>query len=126
MATTRRRARPTTPDWCLDPMGRRRFLKSMSGAAALLAMPLAAWAQVPASRVVVVGGGFAGATAAKYLRLWSGGAVEVVARFFRGRAYRLICSSPAGEVTVDAPTRGDAPLVGARPGPLAPGRAGSR
>jgi len=30
------------------------------------------------ARVVVVGGGFGGATAAKYLRLWSGHAIEVV------------------------------------------------
>ena len=29
-------------------------------------------------RVVVVGGGFSGATAAKYLRLWSEGQVEVI------------------------------------------------
>ena len=29
-------------------------------------------------RVVVIGGGYGGATAAKYLRMWSGGAVEVV------------------------------------------------
>ncbi|HSV46168.1 MAG TPA: NAD(P)/FAD-dependent oxidoreductase [Ramlibacter sp.] len=32
----------------------------------------------PLGRVVVIGGGFGGATAAKYLRMWSGGAVEVV------------------------------------------------
>jgi NADPH-dependent 2,4-dienoyl-CoA reductase/sulfur reductase-like enzyme len=32
----------------------------------------------PLGRVVIVGGGYAGATAAKYLRLWSLGAIEVV------------------------------------------------
>jgi NADPH-dependent 2,4-dienoyl-CoA reductase/sulfur reductase-like enzyme len=32
----------------------------------------------PMGRVVIVGGGYAGATAAKYLRLWSLGAIEVV------------------------------------------------
>jgi NADPH-dependent 2,4-dienoyl-CoA reductase/sulfur reductase-like enzyme len=32
----------------------------------------------PIGRVVVIGGGFGGATAAKYIRLWSGGAIEVL------------------------------------------------
>jgi NADPH-dependent 2,4-dienoyl-CoA reductase/sulfur reductase-like enzyme len=32
----------------------------------------------PLGRVVIIGGGYAGATAAKYLRLWSLGAIEVV------------------------------------------------
>lgn len=32
----------------------------------------------PIGRVVVIGGGFGGATAAKYLRMWSGGSVEVI------------------------------------------------
>ncbi len=32
----------------------------------------------PLGRVVIVGGGYAGATAAKYLRMWSLGAIEVV------------------------------------------------
>ncbi|MDO9365957.1 MAG: NAD(P)/FAD-dependent oxidoreductase [Methylotenera sp.] len=32
----------------------------------------------PIGRVVIVGGGYAGATAAKYLRLWSLGAIEVI------------------------------------------------
>jgi NADPH-dependent 2,4-dienoyl-CoA reductase/sulfur reductase-like enzyme len=31
----------------------------------------------PSGRVVVVGGGYGGATAAKYLRMWSGGSVDV-------------------------------------------------
>lgn len=35
-------------------------------------------AMPPIGRVVVVGGGYAGATAAKYLRMWSLGAIEVV------------------------------------------------
>ena len=30
-----------------------------------------------APKVVVVGGGYGGATAARYLRLWSGGAIDV-------------------------------------------------
>ena len=32
----------------------------------------------PVGRVVIIGGGFGGATAAKYIRLWSGGSVEVI------------------------------------------------
>ena len=52
---------------------RRREL--LIGAASFL--PLAARAAAKA-RVVVVGGGYGGATAAKYLRMFSGGAIEVV------------------------------------------------
>ena len=29
-------------------------------------------------RVVVIGGGYAGNTAAKYIRMWSGGTIEVI------------------------------------------------
>ena len=39
---------------------------------------LAMASKPPLGRVVIVGGGYAGATAAKYLRLWSLGAIEVV------------------------------------------------
>lgn len=55
---------------------RRQVLKAAASAAALLA----AWPARPAAsrhRVVVVGGGMAGTTVAKYLRLWSGGTVDV-------------------------------------------------
>jgi len=48
-------------------------MSAISGCAGLRASP-----SKPIGRVVVVGGGFGGATAAKYLRMWSGGAVEVV------------------------------------------------
>jgi sulfide dehydrogenase [flavocytochrome c] flavoprotein subunit len=48
-------------------------ISAISGCAGLRASP-----SKPIGRVVVVGGGFGGATAAKYLRMWSGGAVEVV------------------------------------------------
>ena len=60
-----------------DP-ARRRLLGA--GAATLLARTLGACANAaPASapKVVVVGGGYGGATAARYLRLWSGGAIDV-------------------------------------------------
>lgn len=60
---------------------RRRLLQAF-GASATLALPGAALA-APAKgkklgRVVVIGAGFGGATAAKYLRKWSNGAIEVV------------------------------------------------
>ena len=56
---------------------RRSFLGSSgAGMASLLAPRLARTSVRP--RVVVVGGGFAGATVAKYLRLWGDDSVEVV------------------------------------------------
>lgn len=61
------------------PMNRRDFLKNAAASAALLSLPLISRAATPVrGRVVVVGGGYAGATAAKYLRMWSRGGVEVV------------------------------------------------
>jgi len=63
-------------------LNRRDFLKSVGAVAAgsTLAAGLAGCAGMrPGSggHVVVIGGGFGGATAAKYLRMWSGGAVNV-------------------------------------------------
>ncbi len=58
--------------------GRRDFLRSVGALAA--STTLAGCAGVGASgraHVVVIGGGFGGATAAKYLRMWSDGAVAV-------------------------------------------------
>ncbi|MCL2636589.1 MAG: FAD-dependent oxidoreductase, partial [Betaproteobacteria bacterium] len=57
--------------------GRRDFLKA--GAAGLLAAlgGCAGSGSKADARVVVVGGGYGGATAAKYLRLWSDGGVQV-------------------------------------------------
>jgi sulfide dehydrogenase [flavocytochrome c] flavoprotein subunit len=61
---------------------RREFLKASGAAAATPFVP--ACATQPAApgksigRVVVIGGGYGGATAAKYLRMWSDGAIEVV------------------------------------------------
>jgi len=60
-------------------MPRRDFLKAALTAGAAGALP--GCATMPggpsAGRVVVVGGGYGGATAAKYIRMWSGGRVEV-------------------------------------------------
>ena len=59
-------------------LDRRHFLK-LAASAGLLAMPLVAKAAGQAKgRVVVIGGGYAGATAAKYLRMWSNGGIEVI------------------------------------------------
>jgi NADPH-dependent 2,4-dienoyl-CoA reductase/sulfur reductase-like enzyme len=55
---------------------RRDFLRSAGAIAAFAAIPRAVSAAVTSPRVVVVGGGFGGATVAKYLRMW-GGNVQV-------------------------------------------------
>ena len=57
-------------------LNRRQFLKLASAMAALAAVPRAVGAATTAPRVVVVGGGFGGATLAKYVRMW-GGNVQV-------------------------------------------------
>jgi sulfite dehydrogenase len=65
------------PNACVDP-SRRRVMRV--AAAAAIATPL--WGCATSSggpsigRVVIVGGGYGGATAARYLRLW-GGAIDV-------------------------------------------------
>jgi len=59
---------------------RRDFIK-VTGAASALLLSNAAFSRAskpPLGRVVVVGGGYAGATVAKYLRLWSLGNIEVI------------------------------------------------
>jgi sulfide dehydrogenase [flavocytochrome c] flavoprotein chain len=59
--------------------GRRDFLLGSGALAAAALLPgCAAQSGRPARRVVVVGGGYGGATAAKYLRLWGGDALEVL------------------------------------------------
>jgi sulfite dehydrogenase len=56
---------------------RRNFLKAMSAATATGALYGCAGATKANGHVVIVGGGFGGATAAKYLRMWSNGGVQV-------------------------------------------------
>ena len=58
---------------------RRQFIQALTATASLSALSGTAFAANKKSigRVVVIGGGFGGATAAKYLRLWSGGRIEV-------------------------------------------------
>ena len=63
-----------------DRLNRRGFIKVIGASGLLLASSagLAMASKPPLGRVVIVGGGYAGSTAAKYLRLWSLGAIEVV------------------------------------------------
>jgi len=59
-------------------MSRRHFLHTALGLGGLATLP--AWSGIARpgpARVVVVGGGYGGATAAKYLRLWSDHGIEV-------------------------------------------------
>lgn len=57
---------------------RRDFLKLAGASAGIVTLGgCAGNAEKPRGHVVVVGGGFGGATAAKYLRMWSQGSVEV-------------------------------------------------
>lgn len=59
-------------------ISRRDFLKLTAASAALSSFSLARAANPFGGRVVVIGGGYAGAAAAKYLRMWSNGGIEVV------------------------------------------------
>lgn len=64
----------------MTQINRRDFIKLTSASAALVAVPSTLKAEVSSAfeaRVVVVGGGFAGATMAKYLRLWGNGKIQV-------------------------------------------------
>jgi len=56
---------------------RREFIKAMGAGTAASLAGCAFGPPKPAGRVIVIGGGFAGATVAKYLRMWSEGAVTV-------------------------------------------------
>lgn len=64
-------------------INRRDFVKlsaaSISLGMATHSLPVfAQTTKMPLGRVVIIGGGYAGTTAAKYLRMWSGGAIEVI------------------------------------------------
>ncbi len=60
-------------------MQRREFLKWVGAATALGGLPFSPAARASAQkRVIVIGAGYAGATVAKYLRLWGADQIEVV------------------------------------------------
>jgi sulfide dehydrogenase [flavocytochrome c] flavoprotein chain len=64
----------------MNRFDRRRFLKATAAGAAGAALAGCATvpeARKPIGRVIVVGGGYGGATVAKYLRMWSEGTIEV-------------------------------------------------
>ncbi len=71
-------------DISLSGNSRRQFIKTIGAAGLLMSgYPLISgcshYAKKPtAGRVVVIGGGYAGATAAKYIRLWSANSIDVV------------------------------------------------
>lgn len=73
-------------------MNRRNFLQLAGLASASFALPRAVRAATAAPRVVVVGGGFAGATVAKYLRLW-GGNIDVTLIDRNAEHYACILSN---------------------------------
>ena len=55
----------------MTKLSRRKFLQSLGGATAVASFPTIVKSATASAKVVVVGGGFAGATAAKYLKHWS-------------------------------------------------------
>ncbi len=60
---------------------RRDFIKLLAAGAAtgtLAACATTPTAQKPVGRVIVIGAGYGGAAAAKYIRMWSGGRIEVL------------------------------------------------
>jgi len=63
-----------------QPIDRRSFIKSAGVGAASLLIANKTWARAkkpPLGHVVVIGGGYAGTAAAKYIRLWSGNNIAV-------------------------------------------------
>ena len=58
-------------------MPRREFLKAVGAASTFAAMPGCATMDGGSAKVVIVGGGYGGATAAKYIRMWGEGRIDV-------------------------------------------------
>jgi len=65
----------------MNGLTRRDFLRTSGALAATSLLPGCAMEPAapskPVGRVIVIGGGYGGATAAKYLRMWSNGSIEV-------------------------------------------------
>ena len=88
---------------------RRHFLKLAAAGGAALTLP--GYARASGARVVVIGGGFGGATAAKYLRMWAPEiAVTLVERNREFVSCPLSNRVLAGVVGLDDLTRGYATL----------------
>jgi len=71
---------------------RRRFLQAFGAAAASSILP-ARVSAATAPKVVIIGGGFGGATAAKYLRTWSDHGVDVTLIDQRAHHYSCVMSN---------------------------------
>jgi sulfide dehydrogenase [flavocytochrome c] flavoprotein subunit len=59
-------------------MQRREFIKWLGAGAAIGTWPALAQAANAKGRIIIIGGGYAGATAAKYLRLWGGDQLQII------------------------------------------------
>ena len=59
------------------PFSRRDLLKLAGASAVLSGCAGVPQAGKPIGRVIVIGGGYGGATAARYIRAWGGGSIEV-------------------------------------------------
>ncbi len=84
----------TLPDGIeFSGLDRRKFFKLLGLAGASLAFPRLMSAASPVARIVVVGAGFGGATAAKYLALWGKGRVQVTLVDANPQHYSCILSN---------------------------------
>jgi NADPH-dependent 2,4-dienoyl-CoA reductase/sulfur reductase-like enzyme len=94
-------------------ISRREFLKWAGAGGALAAAGLPLNARAAGARVVVVGGGFGGATAAKYLRMWAPGIrVTLIERNREFISCPLSNRVLAGQMTLADLTRGYGTLAG--------------
>ena len=89
-------------------MSRREFLKQLSAGTAAVGLATGALpARAAAPRVVVIGGGYGGATAARYIRMWSPDiAVTLVERNSQFISCPLSNRVLAGVIGLDDLTRG--------------------
>jgi sulfide dehydrogenase [flavocytochrome c] flavoprotein chain len=79
----------------MNSLSRRRLIQILGGTSAFAALPSLGLAATPARvlRVVIVGAGFGGATAARYLRLWGGDKVSVTLVDAHAAHYSCILSN---------------------------------
>jgi sulfide dehydrogenase [flavocytochrome c] flavoprotein subunit len=89
----------------MNSISRRRLLQLLGSTSAFAAIPSLGFAATPAPvrRIVIVGAGFGGATAARYLRLWGGDKVSVTLVDAKAAHYSCILSNlvVTGAMTLD-------------------------
>ncbi len=93
----------------MNSFSRRRLLQLLGGTGAFAALPILGRAATASpARVVIVGAGFGGATAARYLRLWGGDKVSVTLVDANAAHYSCILSNlvVTGAMTLDQVTLG--------------------